>query len=214
MPCPSVARKRLDGEICSWLACWGQNTSRVAAALYSYYYTSGSKNKRDHLYEIEILVEIQEIGDTASLVIRLLAPLGQSMCPHCLTCELQPCDVDGLRIRNDVQCRVAGGYTSQALLKHTRGRRKMPSLRSVARGESRHPILSFGESSPAVCLFSTCSFCVSGSVGDEDADEWLNRRRIVHTGNSGVTLNWSGCPAVAKSECVRFAFQLVAWRYR
>lgn len=29
MPCPSVARERLDGDNCSWLACWGQNASRV-----------------------------------------------------------------------------------------------------------------------------------------------------------------------------------------
>lgn len=70
MPCPLVARERLNGEICSWLACWGQNASRVAIALYSYYYTSRSNNKRDHLDEIEILAEIQEIGDTASLVVR------------------------------------------------------------------------------------------------------------------------------------------------
>lgn len=37
---------------------------------YSYYYTSGSNNKLDHLVEIEILVEIQEIGDTTNLVFR------------------------------------------------------------------------------------------------------------------------------------------------
>lgn len=83
MPCPSVARERLDGDICSWLACWGQNASRVAVALYSCHYASGSNNKRNHLDEVEILVEIQEIGDTASLVVRLLT-LGQQMCPHCL----------------------------------------------------------------------------------------------------------------------------------
>lgn len=34
MPCTSVARERLDCDICSWLACWGQNASRVAVALF------------------------------------------------------------------------------------------------------------------------------------------------------------------------------------
>lgn len=34
------------------------------------YYASGSNNKLDHLVEIEILVEIQEIDDTTNLVFR------------------------------------------------------------------------------------------------------------------------------------------------
>lgn len=107
MPCPSVARERLDGDICSWLACWGQNASRVAVALYSYHYASGSNNKRGHLDGTEILLRSRRSG-TPQVWCPVVGTSQAADVSALSDLELQTCDVGGLRVRNDVRCCVAG----------------------------------------------------------------------------------------------------------